>query len=184
MKYICLIMAMIIAFMGASPTFASNIEVKCPSEVNVGDTFDIVIKVSNNESLSGFECQVNVPNNLKIINVLGNEDIRKKAGECYKADFSDRNALISFMLINEPIKSDFYLATITVEVLNKYNDTTIYITSKAADENANKINIDSMELKLNVIDNNSNSENNADNKNEGIFSKIMTFFKKLLGLGE
>ena len=41
-----------------------------------------------------------------------------------------------------------------------------------------------MELKLNVIDNNSNSENNADNKNEGIFSKIMTFFKKLLGLGE
>ncbi|ABR55709.1 cellulosome anchoring protein cohesin region [Methanococcus aeolicus Nankai-3] len=182
MKYIFPIMAIIIVFMGASSAFASNVEVNCPSEVNVGDTFDIVITIKNNESLSGFECQVNVPDNLKIINVLENDDIRKKASNYYKNDFSDRNGIISFMLINEPMQSDFYLATIKVKVLKDSSNTTIHITPKAADKDANEIKMNNINLKLNVIDNiNDNSENNA---NEGIFSKIISFFKKLLGLGE
>ena len=121
-----------------------------PSEVNVGEEFNITLNVKNNQPIVGFECSVTLPYNLKIVNFSGNSEIKKMAGKFYQEKITDNGCIVKFALFKNPITTDFYVGKITVKVLSYNNNTRIKIISKGADGEGNKIDIFSGDLKLKI----------------------------------
>jgi hypothetical protein len=153
-----------------------------PSEVNVGEEFNITLNVKNNQPIVGFECSVTLPYNLKIVNFSGNSEIKKMAGKFYQEKITDNGCIVKFAFFNNPITTDFHIGKITVKVLSYNNNTRIKIISKGADGEGNKIDIFSGDLKLKIKKEN-NEEEKSKNETKGILSAIIDFIKRLFGLG-
>jgi len=163
-----------------SCVYATSLDIQMPSEVKVGEEFNITLNVKNNQPIAGFECSVTLPYNLKIINFSGNSEIKKMAGKFYQEKVTDNQYIVKFALFKNPITTDFYVGTITVKVLNYNNNTRIKIVSKGSDEEGNKIDIFSGDVQLNI-----KKEGNEKPKDEtkGILATIIDFIKRLFGMG-
>ena len=164
-----------------SCVYATSLDIQMPSEVKVGDEFDIILNVKNNQPIAGFECSITVPYNLKIVNFSGNSEIKKMAGKFYQEKITDNGCIVKFALFKNPITTDFYVGKITVKVLSYNDNTRIKIVSKGSDEEGNKIDIFSGYIQLKIKKENNSEEKSKETK--GILAAIIEFIKRLLGLG-
>ena len=165
-----------------SCVYATSLDIQMPKEVKVGDEFDIILNVKNNQSIAGFECSITLPYNLKIVNFSGNSEIKKMAGKFYQEKVTDNSCVIKFVLFENPITTDFYVGRITVKVLSYNDNTRIKIISKGSDEDGNKIDIFSGDIQLKIKKEN-NKEEKPKNESKGILAAIIDFIKQLFGMG-
>lgn len=171
-RYVKLLMLLIVTL---TSVYATSLEIQMPKEVKVGDEFNITLNVKNNQSIAGFECNVYVPRNLKIIGFSGNETIKKMAKKFYEEKITNNSCLVKFAIFKNPIKTDFYVGRITVKVVGYDNNTKIRIISKGSDENGNRIDIYSGDIQLKI----KKEIKKEETKNESFLDMIINFLKKL-----
>ena len=168
LKFLALILAL-------TSVYATSLDLEMPKEVKVGDEFNITINVKNNQSIVGFECSVNVPHNLKIINFSGNPKIKEMAGKYYQEKCSNNSCIVKFIVFENPLKTDFYVGKLTVKVLNYNNNTRIKTVLKGSDENGDSIDIFSGDVELKIKEN----KDKLQQEKKGIFEMIIDFIKRL-----
>jgi hypothetical protein len=155
--------------------YATSLNVQIPGEVKVGDEFNITLNVGNNQPIAGFECNVRVPYNLKIVNFSGNEDIKNMAGKYYQEKITNNSCTVKFAVFDNPLKSDFYVGKITVKVLSYNNNTNIKISSKGSDEDGNGVNMFNGDVNVKI------KEESIKSEKKGLLEMIIDFIKQLLG---
>jgi hypothetical protein len=172
MKYLKLI----ILLFTLTSVYAGGLNIQIPEDVKVGDEFNIALNVENNQSIVGFECEIRVPYNLKIVNFSGNDSIKKMAGKFYQERITNNSCTAKFVVFDNPIKSDFYAGNITVKVVKYNNNTHIKISSKCSDEDGNGVNVFDEDMKIKI-----KKEEIAKSEKKGILGIIIDFMKQLLG---
>ncbi|AEH07208.1 cellulosome anchoring protein cohesin region [Methanothermococcus okinawensis IH1] len=166
-----------------------HLNVDMPSKVNEGDNFTINVNVNpmaNN--ITGFECAMKPPfgkeNYIKIINVKGNEKIKKEAGKFYSIDKKNSSVSIKFISFNKPLNSDFHLMTIKAVAL-KSGNLSLTFEAVASDKNGEKIPVDEKTINLLIINNSNNGNDIQSSSNRNFLSSLINaltnFLKSILG---
>ncbi len=163
-----------------------SLNVDAPHKVCKGDNFTIDVDVNlKNTSIAGFECTVKMPigeyNRVKIINITGNDEIKKESGKFYRIDMKNSSVFISFATFEKPLTSDFHLMTIKAVALKEGNVSFMF-KPIASDENGKRILIATKSVNFTVINNaNKSGESFNEHSSSSIIDVIINFLKSILG---
>jgi hypothetical protein len=177
------LLAVIMLFIIGS-VYATSLSIQMPKNVKVGDEFNITLNVKNDQPLAGFECNIETPDNLKIVSISGNKNIKKMAGKFYQEKVENGSCIIKFAVFDNTINSSFYAGNVTIKVLKYYNNTYIKIKSVGSDEEGHRINIYYNDIKLNISKDDNvvkSGQTDTGTNTGGIIEQIINFIKRLLG---
>ncbi len=133
--------------------FAVDISVNAPSKVQQGEIFTLEVYAKNVSNCGGFECDLYVSNNLKILNVTS-----YNVGADYNLTINKNSfAAIQYAFLTNPKNEDFKVGEFKIKAL-KSGNATIVVKAVASDSEGNAIKIPEKVINLKVESNQVNEE--------------------------